>query len=162
MKVLRSWPLLRTKAQHTFEVCEWLGDVVSLENSDRASTLWGMNQFFKIYRSKKSWLDDTDLALLSRARDAMVFSFRNCAWQAQIDKTSLYRMIPKFHVVDDSYWDTMDSKWNAGKDMTFRDEESMRFFRQINLKLHPKNSGRGLQRWVLQFSTEVFGISGKT
>jgi len=148
---------MRTKAAHTFEICSWLEHLLEDENSERTSLFWGINQFFLIYRSKKSWLSDSDLVLLGRARDAMVIAFRNLAHKAQLDRKGRYRMIPKMHVVDDSFFDTCDSKYNSGRDMTFRDEESMRFFRAISLKLHPANTGRGLQRWIMHFSTEAFG-----
>ena len=74
--------MTRSKACHTFEICEWLNDVVKDEQSDRTSMYYGINQLFKIYRARKSWLDDNDLVLLSRGRAAMVFSVRSLAAKA--------------------------------------------------------------------------------
>ena len=98
-----------------------------------------------------------ELSILSRARDAMMLSFRQLAFEAQALGRPRYRCIPKMHILDDSFRDTWESHFNDGCYMTFLDEESMRFFKQISLKLRPANSGRGLQRWLMQFVVEAFG-----
>ena len=142
MKRLSSWPLLKVKASHTLEVTDWLAHLTRERGDLLSSYFLGASTFFGILRLNDTFLNDAQLNLMVKSFEAMMFCYRSLGKFCYVRNHHGFPVKPKLHQAKELFDCARATRWNPGRDWTFADEESLRFFKQIIMGTHPSTSSR--------------------
>ena len=91
---------------------------------------------FQIFKQPAVKLSDSDLALLVRARDAVLCNSQRLALEAWGKGSARWKLLPKHHALLELCAFTLETKFNPGYAWTFADEDHARKLAKISLACH--------------------------
>ena len=151
----RCMPELRSGGYDTYVLGRWLvDDVLPIHSAelppDLCTALWSSNQFLSIMANGGRWLTIDELRNKQQFGALFMRSYIRLARQSIKDRTRLYKMRPKLHLLHHMLMFSPPSRLNNNVYATWMDEDFLRKAMKVHSNTDPRGASlRVLQRYLL-------------